>query len=327
MLEDWAEADQALEDFKTDVPSLIEKDFREAGCSTEYHATIYHYTDLKGALGILQTGQLWFTERAHLNDPTEIQYGLYAGRELFERAAEGVGPKTPKDAALHLKGEHHFGLSSYGFWIASFSLNGNDLGQWRSYADDGRGVCLGFSTRNFDMVEIAKRLPYAPNSLRFPINYEKSILCQRLLPYVNRSLDILQKADLPARKTYYEPRGRALLYERDLFHVLNNGFYANALLSKHPAYEHEQEYRLLISGVRNTISTCGSHHLRERMGEIVGYLTLPIPRWMQPGVLTHIRVGPAAPRELADQIRMTLTTLGLPLPEMEKSDIPYRSLQ
>jgi hypothetical protein len=121
MLEDWAEADQALEDFKTDVPSLIEKDFREAGCSTEYHATIYHYTDLKGALGILQTGQLWFTERAHLNDPTEIQYGLYAGRELFERAAEGVGPKIPKDAALHLKGEHHFGLSSYGFWIAIFS--------------------------------------------------------------------------------------------------------------------------------------------------------------------------------------------------------------
>jgi hypothetical protein len=109
--------------------------------------------------------------------------------------------------------------------------------------------------------------------------------------------------------------------------ALNNGFYANALLSKHPAYEHEQEYRLLISGVRNTISTCGSHHLRERMGEIVGYLTLPIPRWMQPGVLTHIRAGPAAPRELADQIRMTLTTLGLPLPEMEKSDIPYRSMQ
>ena len=48
------------------------------------------------------------------------------------------------------------------------------------------------------------------------------------------------------------------------FGVLNNGFYANSLLFKHVAYAHEQEHRLLVSGLRNTISASDHHHLRER---------------------------------------------------------------
>jgi hypothetical protein len=326
MQEDWTKADRALDDFKAAMPSLIEQNFREARCTTEYQSTIYHYTDTKGALGILQTGKLWFTERAHLNDPVEIRYGLDLAHELFKISANNRGARIPKEAALHLKGEHHFGLSYYGFWTISFSRDCDDLGQWRSYADDGRGVCLGFSSEKIDMTQLAAPLPNNPNSLRFPVNYNKSVLCSRLKPYTDRSLDILEDANLPARESYREPYGRALLYERDLFHILNEGVYANALLSKHPAYEHEKEYRLVVSGPRELISTCKKYHrLREHRGEIVGYLDLPIPCWKQQGVLTHIRLGPTAPDEVRGQIRIALTTLGIPVPKIDKSDIPYRS--
>ena len=71
--------------------------------------------------------------------------------------------------------------------------------------------------------------------------------------------------------------GRALYYERDFLHILDNGVYANSILFKHASYRHEEEYRLLVSGFRTSISACGHHHLRERNGEIVGYLSLPIP--------------------------------------------------
>jgi hypothetical protein len=33
------------------------------------------------------------------------------------------------------------------FFVCSFSKDGNDLSQWRSYADDGRGYVLGFDTQ------------------------------------------------------------------------------------------------------------------------------------------------------------------------------------
>jgi hypothetical protein len=39
------------------------------------------------------------------------------------------------------------------FFIASFSQNPDDLHQWRSYADDGRGVAIGFSAKLFQPLE------------------------------------------------------------------------------------------------------------------------------------------------------------------------------
>ena len=62
-------------------------------------------------------------------------------QQLFEAAAKAGA--IPEIAASHLKGEHAFGLAIFGFWICCFSLNGNDLGQWRNYADQRRlAACL-----------------------------------------------------------------------------------------------------------------------------------------------------------------------------------------
>jgi hypothetical protein len=162
MTEDWTEANAALETFRGKVDSLVLGDLQTAAGVAADQPTIYHYTDVKDFVGILKTGSLWFTERAHLNDPVEIQYGLDIAHELFTAAAERRGPYIPQAVASHLKGEHDYGLATYGFWICSFSLNSDDLAQWRNYADDGRGISLGFSVQNFDMVELAKLLPNEP---------------------------------------------------------------------------------------------------------------------------------------------------------------------
>src|SRR5271165_57157 len=323
-LDDWAAANTVLYTFKDCIHSMIGTDFKEAKDTVPHQSTIYHYTDVRGALGILQSGELWFTERAHLNDPVEMRYGLSIGHELFETAVENRGAAIPGGAASRLKREHELGLTTYGFWSFSASLDGNDLSQWRNYADDGRGVCLGFSLENFNMIALMNLIPDVSNnnSLRFPVNYVDGHLRTHLQAYIDRGIGILEALNLSAQDRCYEPYGR---YERKFLRILNDGFYVNSVLSKHPAYAHEKEYRLLISGIRNAISACDRHCLRERNGEIVGYLKLPVPTWKQPGVLTHIRLGPAAPDQLEDQLRMTLTTLAIPLPRIDKSDIPYRS--
>jgi hypothetical protein len=177
--EDWTAADHALDALKKTISSAVENDFREI--TDEYQPTLYHYTDVKGALGILQTGHLWFTERAHLNDPVEIQYGLEVAYQMFETSAKNRDATIPTEAASHLKGEHAFRLSTNGFWIFSFSLDDNNLSQWQNYADDGRGVCLGFSTDNLDMQELVKPVgPVASTWLRFPVSYNETHLRQRL---------------------------------------------------------------------------------------------------------------------------------------------------
>jgi Protein of unknown function (DUF2971) len=328
MTEDWTEADQAIDQFRETIQGLITEDLQNANNAAIHQPVIYHYTDVKGALGILQTGRLWFTERAHLNDPVEVRYGVQNAYELFETEANKLGEAIPREAISHLKAEQDFSLAAYGFWIASFSLDNDHLGQWRNYADDGRGVCLGFSSDNFDMVRIASFLPNAPNSLRYPVNYIQSDLGRKLLRYVSLAQVLLAKANLAARGSCHEKYGRALLYERNCFQILNNGILASSLIHKHPVYADEREYRLLISGVRNTISRCAFHSLRERSSEIVGYLDIPIPNWKHQSVLTHIRLGPASAPTLKDHIEMALTALGVPVPQtIDRSVVPYRSMR
>ena len=42
----------------------------------------------------------------------------------------------------------------FGFYIASFSRDRNDLGQWRAYADNGGGFALGLAPHLFEAVEL-----------------------------------------------------------------------------------------------------------------------------------------------------------------------------
>jgi hypothetical protein len=154
---------EALEAFKGSVSSMIKADIEEAEGNTPPRPKIYHYTDVAGALGILKSGELWLTERAHLNDTLEIQYGLHIAHELFETAVQNTSAHIPTHVTSHLKEKLTSGLTKFGFWVFSASLDDNeDIGQWRSYADDGRGVRLGFSIDKFDMKELAKdNIPYA----------------------------------------------------------------------------------------------------------------------------------------------------------------------
>jgi len=53
------------------------------------------------------------------------------------------GPPESKDFAqafgAFVREEKYKQLAHY--FISSFSFEGNDLGQWRAYADNGRGLC------------------------------------------------------------------------------------------------------------------------------------------------------------------------------------------
>jgi hypothetical protein len=176
------------------------------------------------------------------------------------------------------------------------------------------------------MLDFAKNLPVQPNSLRFPVNYDANELHDNLQKYINLGLQLLDSVNLPERESYYEYFGDALLYERNFFRILNDGFFVHSLLTKHNAYHHEREYRLLISGPRNPIERDSHHQLRERNSEVVSYLSLPIPRWREAGVLTHLYIGPAAPDHLLVQLVGAIRTLGIPAPNNRgKSQIPYRS--
>jgi hypothetical protein len=315
-----------LEAFKNQVESMVTADLETAESNhLSQQATLCHYTDVKGALGILQSGKLWFTERAHVNDTVEMSYGLSVAQKLF---AKSRSEPIPEIMVSHLRETHEMRLNKNGYWTFSASLNSDHLGQWQRYADDGRGVCLGFSVQKLtpmlDVVEVKKLMPHVHQARHFRMSYCVSRLEASMQPYIASALEVLKTFDLP-------PKNHATLQdEQATFFYLNGGLYLHSMLYKHKAYEQEEEYRFLISGQRDNFADYDCHCVRERNRQIVGYLTLPIPEWrsrkIQSGVLTHVRIGPAAPDQLRDQIWIALKSLGIPMfgIDIDKSNIPYR---
>ena len=127
---------------------------------------LYHYTDASGFAAIVKQGLLRATDIRFLNDPLELQY---AWEELL------VSLEAAKVAKPEYSGAYDVALQAISMtnsidpdtiedriFSTSFSADGDELGQWRSYADDGRGMALGFDAESIRALEV----PYfhhAPN--------------------------------------------------------------------------------------------------------------------------------------------------------------------
>jgi hypothetical protein len=123
---------EALDKFSKASQEILER-FLAPMEATEPPPIIYHYTNDVGLRGILETGQLWLGDIFNLNDPSELQHGLFlAARTLKSKAANG--PRETEEFARFfenfVKSESNLKLASY--FICSFSSCDNDLGQWRA---------------------------------------------------------------------------------------------------------------------------------------------------------------------------------------------------
>jgi hypothetical protein len=120
--------------------------------------------------GILETGEIWLTDIFSLNDPSELRHGLsHALKILNTKAATG-----PPESKIFAKDFGAFtqqgGIQrSAHYFMCSFSSCGDDLGQWRAYADNGRGYALGFDGKGLE--KAFDKQGRAPILRALPITY------------------------------------------------------------------------------------------------------------------------------------------------------------
>jgi hypothetical protein len=108
---------------------------------------LYHYTNDAGLKGIIENGTLWFTDIFGLNDPSELRHGFRIAIDILKSRTSAARPEISTFASLLERFDVDRGIEQAGhFFICSFSADGDDLGQWRAYADNGRGYALAFDT-------------------------------------------------------------------------------------------------------------------------------------------------------------------------------------
>lgn len=109
---------------------------------------LYHYCSIEALYGILDSQTLRLTRIRYMNDNKEFNW-------IFELARRLIWQKLdrPKDELSRRLYEQIFescnGLYIHesfipNFYCSCFSRNGDSLSQWRAYADDGKGVAIGF---------------------------------------------------------------------------------------------------------------------------------------------------------------------------------------
>lgn len=105
---------------------------------------LYHYTDLDGVAGILNSRSLYLSKISTLNDTSEITLAVQLFKAL---ASEAVGQIDRDEAALlRLAADRLDHFRRTNICVGSFCEEQDQLNQWRSYGNDGRGIAVGFHT-------------------------------------------------------------------------------------------------------------------------------------------------------------------------------------
>jgi Protein of unknown function (DUF2971) len=281
---------------------------------------IFHYTREDGLKGILESGTLRLTDAFQLNDPTELTHGL----KLLDEALKEAADSGPSELGVFRNRMRSFvdqgGVQATAhYFVGSFSLLGDDLPQWRSYADDARGYALEFDAGELERA-FAQPQGGTFNTATFPVNYDDAEIANLYRELVKLTAPLVS---LPLSRAMTRETLRTYFFGLELRFTLA-ALHRNVFF-KNPAYRSEQEYRFLQIH-QAFVGAPVEAEVRQRGEETVRFRSL---NWLAeaPQTLMAVIVGPA----LADlpgpplKAREWLDAAGLKDVPVRRSARPYRT--
>ena len=302
----------ALSEFDEESKLISKEAVNELRSNWETPSVIYHYTNDLGLRGILETGKFWLTDIFKLNDPSELEHGISHLIEALKANSDSLG----KNLSEHVEAFRSRRLTkSARYFVCAFSSDGNELGQWRAYADNGRGFSLGFDRNALEDTFMNDKTSEQENAT-FPVTYDDGYLFKKHEELVERlflkihwhSMKVLNRDDF---------------VNKLLFPLILRSLYLT-LHFKHEAYKNEQEYRFLQ--VFAADASPPEVKSRSRHYSLVEYREFDW-RTVAAKALQKIWIGPAPDKPKASQFaRDCLKEFNIDSVELMQSKIPYRAL-
>jgi Protein of unknown function (DUF2971) len=238
---------------------------------------LYHYTTCNGLLGILETNKLWASDVRYLNDSKEIDYGL----EMIRSICHEFAPSISAAHAERLRTLTETLSVVDTTYAACFCESDDLLSQWRAYGsgDGSTGYSLGFQVDG---------LPSGSGMSVDSVIYDPRHQRDRTVSLVNSTLndDALEETD----------KWNALFW---LLQML-------AVRMKHPSFEAEREWRLMLSDPSKDSQFSPPDNLRHRPGRFAPIPYVEIEPLLTVGAngakllrLASVRYGPSSAPKLA----------------------------
>ncbi len=285
---------------------------------------LYHYTDQKGLLGIIENKCLWATHSQFLNDLSEY-------RIAFDAIQKKITTERTDNWA-YMQSRFLLARQMKGVFVSSFSdeQQGDSLSMWRGYSTATGGFSIGFD--RLVLNEIANKLFTSGEK-----GWVELVKCLYVDPEDSSLAESLEKKVESAWKASLERMSASA--SNDLIKNALRSMPINimeyvklAAFAKHKAFMEEREWRIVIfveDGPR-------SERIKFRQGKLtlVSYMEFS---WKDSGLPNPIRrvvIGPTPNKDEAVRaVKMLLERNGIRLRsedcpdgvEVVPSKIPYRN--
>lgn len=216
--------------------------------STKKPKTLYHYCSLDTFLNIIRSSSIWLSDIKKSNDSRELswfrqQYYYYILKKYNETANKEV--KSVCEIILSIAPKDNFpdcpawllpvsgttaqqaidlfnSLRVYAFCLTELS---DSLGQWRGYANDGKGVAIGFSRKYFASLAGYGLLCPIFNFMLGSVSYEDNF--NNLFDKIFDMCDISKTSEFVVKNM------------TSITHA--------AAMYKHPSFKEEKEWRIIYA--------------------------------------------------------------------------------
>jgi len=206
--------------------------------------TLYHYCSLQTFFNIIGNQSIWLSDISKSNDSQELNwikkefevYSLGQWKEFINYHKENNIPVNfSTEEKIEEYCHSHLGLDKgmTNYWCFCLSELFDDLGQWRGYADDGKGIAIGFNQEMLQQIAEGLYGNFGSYAEFSRINYGTN--------EAKKYFDSIAEKNNFSPSLEYEIINNILLNETNDV-IKKAGFYKN------DCFQQEKEWRLLLYG-------------------------------------------------------------------------------
>lgn len=262
---------------------------------------IYHYCSLNTFLSIVSNKNIRLTSAFKTNDRTEITWIIHKLQETLVNSRIDL-------ASL---------VSVYEYWtkrlfkphIACFSKKGDLLSQWRSYANDGRGVSIGFDRNYFNAIKSMEDKEFVVKDVIYN--------SQKQLEIVNNELSEAKIIE-EYKKYNYTNTNIDIKSINVVSQVLRYG-----MTFKNAGFSEEQEVRI-IHGYDEVFAEPDVFKYRATEDDLISFIEIPLNPKHEIHPIKEVIIGPKCKAEIEDLKEFLSKYLYVSEVEIIKSKCTYR---
>lgn len=263
---------------------------------------LWHYTNWAGLNGILKAGKLWASHISYLNDSNELRHAVKLFQSVVdEQFADPLVLSWENDIQDQLNNSEGLDVC-----VTSFSKDGDDLSQWRGYANPSPGFALGFDK------SVLEGIAKAAKSRLVACEYDRRKQTERLRAIVRSFWTKYQAQPGDEKRAKVLP---------SLKWKLLQDFASLAPEFKSASFARENEWRLISEPSEWKANI--DFHVSQTL--VVPHHEVPFKK-EKVRALVAIKIGPNAHMKLAHKsIAMLAKARDFPDVEILGSKVPFRN--